>query len=37
VAATPPPRPALSVDKRRRVEAALSELLEAKRLLEQVR
>ena len=37
VIATPPPRPALSLEKRRRIESALSELLEAKRVLEQVR
>jgi DNA-binding transcriptional MerR regulator len=36
-AATPPLRPALTEGKRRRMEAALSELLEAKRLLEEVR
>jgi DNA-binding transcriptional MerR regulator len=33
----PPPRPALAEGKRRHIEAALSELLEAKRLLEGVR
>jgi len=33
----PSPRPALTENKRRRIEAALSELLEAKRLLEEVR
>ena len=37
-AGTPAPaRPALPEDKRRRIDSALSELLEAKRLLEQVR
>lgn len=32
--AAAPPRPALTAEKRRKIEAALSELLEAKRLLE---
>ncbi len=36
-APAPLPRPSLNVDKRRRLESALSELLEAKRLLEQAR
>jgi len=35
--AAAPPRPALTTEKRRRIEAALSELIEAKRLLEVVR